>query len=277
MKAEEARKLADDALNDLATALKQGKSEALTAYLAAMGRFHQYSFGNVMLIALQKPDATRVAGFRTWKKLGRFVMKGEKGIVIIAPMIIKPKEMDGNEQKESDGDEDRPILRFKAVYVFDVSQTDGEPLPEFARVGGNPNGHTDRLKALVTTKGITLEYADSLGGPDGLSCNGAIKLRNGLTPAEEFSVLTHELAHEILHKSERRRETTKSVRETEAEAVAFVVCQAIGLENGTAAADYIRLHNGDSDTLGESLDHIQKTAAEIIAAITNERPAGDEQ
>jgi len=204
-------------------------------------------------------------------------MKGEKGIVIIAPMIIKPKEMDGNEQKESDGDEDRPILRFKAVYVFDVSQTDGEPLPEFARVGGNPNGHTDRLKALVTTKGITLEYADSLGGPDGLSCNGAIKLRNGLTPAEEFSVLTHELAHEILHKSERRRETTKSVRETEAEAVAFVVCQAIGLENGTAAADYIRLHNGDSDTLGESLDHIQKTAAEIIAAITNERPAGDEQ
>ncbi len=275
MKAEEARKLADDALNNLAEALKQGKSEALTTYLAAMGRFHQYSFGNVMLIALQKPDATRVAGFRTWKKLRRYVKQGEKGIVIIAPMMIKPKEQDSSEQGDS-RDDDRPMLRFKAVYVFDVSQTDGEPLPEFARVGGNPDGHSDRLKALVTDKGIALEYADSLGGPDGLSCIGIIRLRNGLTPAEEFSVLTHELAHEMLHKSERRKQTTKTIRETEAEAVAFVVCQAIGLETGTAAADYIRLYNGDADTLAESLDHIQKTAAEILAAIINE-PAGDEQ
>jgi antirestriction protein ArdC len=275
MKAEEARKLADDALSNLASALKQGKSEALTAYLAAMGRFHHYSFGNVMLIALQKPDATRVAGFRTWKKLGRYVTKGEKGIVIIAPMMIKPMEQDGSEEVDS-RNEDRPMLRFKAVYVFDVSQTDGEPLPEFARVGGNPDGHTDRLKVLVTAKGITLEYADTLGGPDGVSCIGIIRLRNGLTPAEEFSVLTHELAHEMLHKSERRKETTRTVRETEAEAVAFVVCQAIGLETGTAAADYIRLYNGDAETLAESLDHIQKTAAEILAVVMNES-ARDEQ
>jgi antirestriction protein ArdC len=240
-----------------------------------MARFHQYSFGNVMLIALQKPEATKVAGFRTWKTLGRFVKKGEKGIVIIAPMMIMPKEQDGSDKPDSQ-DEARPLLRFKTVYVFDVSQTDGEPLPEFARVGGNPNGHTERLKVLVTTKGIALEYADSLGGPDGLSCIGTIRLRNGLTPAEEFSVLTHELAHEILHQSDRRKETTKTIRETEAESVAFVVCQAIGLETGTAAADYIRLYNGDADTLAESLDHIQKTAAAILAAIMNES-AGDDQ
>jgi len=80
----------------------------------------------------------------------------------------------------------------------------------------------------------------------------------------------------MLHKNERRRETTKTVRETEAEAVAFVVCQAIGLDTGTAAADYIRLYNGDADTLGESLDAIQKAAAEILAAITNEQTAGEE-
>ncbi len=104
-----------------------------------------------------------------------------------------------------------------------------------------------------------------------------IRLRNGLSPAEEFSELTHELAHELLHKSDRRKETSKTVRETETEAVAFVVCQAIGLKTGTAAADYIRLYNGDADTLGESLDFIQKPAPEIIAAITSEQYGGDEQ
>jgi hypothetical protein len=138
MKAEEAKKLADQALDNLNAALAAGKSDALIAYLAAMGRFHDYSFGNVMLIVMQRPDATHVAGFNTWKTLGRFVKKGEKGIVIIAPMLIKPKD-----NAAASAEKDRTILRFKAVYVFDVSQTDGEPLPEFARVGGNPNGHAD--------------------------------------------------------------------------------------------------------------------------------------
>ena len=259
MKAEEAKKLADAALANLTQALEQGKSDALTAYLAAMGRFHDYSFGNVMLIVSQKPDATRVAGFNSWKQMNRFVKKGEKGIVIIAPMLIKPKEAESEEER---------LLRFKAVYVFDISQTDGEPLPEFARVGGNPNGHTDRLKDLVAAQGITLEYADSLAGAMGLSHGGRIEILSGLTPAEEFAVLAHELAHELLHRGERRKQTSKTVRETEAEAVAFVVCQAIGLDAATQASDYIQLYNGDKDTLAESLDYVQKTAAEIIAAIT---------
>lgn len=263
MKAEQAKKLADDAIENLAAALKAGKSETLTAYLAAMGRFHNYSFGNVMLIVSQKPDATHVAGFNTWRSFDRFVKKGEKGIVIIAPMLIKPKEV-------SNSDEDGRILRFKAVYVFDVSQTDGQPLPEFARVGGNPNGHTDRLKALVTSQGITLEYAESLGGAHGLSHGGRIELLSGLSPAEEFSVLAHELAHEMLHKGDRRTGTSKTVRETEAEAVAFVVSQAIGLETGTATSDYIQLYAGNTETLAGSLDLIQKTAAEIIAAISSD-------
>ena len=272
MKAEQAKKLADDALQSLEDALKQGKSDALTAYLAAMGRNHQYSYGNVMMIATQMPDATRVAGFHTWRKLGRFVKKGEHGIVIIAPMLIKAKEdADAGDTPDSE----RSILRFKAVYVFDVSQTDGEPLPVIARVGGNPNGHTDRLKAHVAARGITLEYAEDLGGPDGLSCGGRIRLLSSLSPAEEFSVLTHELAHEMLHKGERR--SSKTVRETEAEAVAFVVCQAIGLETGSAAADYIQLYDGDQATLADSLDAIQKAAAEIIAAISDEQQPSAEQ
>jgi len=268
MKAEEAKKLADQALDQLAAALQAGKSDALTAYLETMGRFHHYSWGNVMLIVMQRPDATHVAGFNTWKTLGRFVKKGEKGIVVIAPMRIKPKE-----EKPADAGEDRTILRFKAVYVFDVSQTDGEPLAEFARVGGNPNGHTDRLKTLVAEKSITLEYSADIGSAHGLSHGGKITLRPDLSPAEEFSTLTHELAHEMLHRGDRRKSTSKTVRETEAEAVAFVVCQAIGLDLNGAAADYIQLYNGDKNTLAESLGYIQQTAAEILAAITHEQPS----
>ena len=264
MKAEQAKKLADDALATLVTALEQGKSEALTAYLATMSRFHRYSWGNVLLILTQKPDATRVAGFQTWKEFGRFVKQGEHGIVIIAPMIFKPKD----DQPPDDADKDRTILRFRAVYVFDVSQTDGQPLPEMVRVGGNPDGHTDRLKALVSTKGITLEYSADIGRAEGVSLGGKIALRPGLSPAEEFATLAHELAHELLHRGERRKQLSKTARETEAEAVAFVVCQAIGLDAGTASADYIQLYEGDKATLAESLDLIQQTAAEILAAIT---------
>jgi antirestriction protein ArdC len=270
MKAEQARKLTDEALTNLAAALEQGRSEALTTFFAAAARFHEYSFGNVMLITLQKPDATRVAGFNAWKKLKRFVKKGEKGIAIIAPMVIHPRE-----EQAADHAEERTVLRFKAVHVFDVAQTDGEPLPEFACVAGNPDGHTGRLKTLIAAKGIALEYADSLGSAHGLSSNGRIHVRVGLPAAKEFAVLAHELAHEMLHQGTRRRETSQRVRETEAEAVAFVVCRAVGLDTNTAASDYIQLYAGNRDTLAESLDYIQHTAAEIIAAITIEEP-GDQ-
>jgi len=267
MKAEQAKKLADSGIEKLATALEQGRSETLTAYLATMARFHRYSFGNIMLIATQRPDATRVAGFRTWKQLGRFVRKGEKGIVIIAPMLIRKKD-EGSDQ------DDGKILRFKAAYVFDVSQTDGNPLPEPVQVGGNPNGHTDRLKAFVAESSIELVYvsdldaAAQLGAADGASYGGRIILREDLSPAEEFSTLAHELAHELLHRDEDRGKLSKTVRETEAEAVAAVVSQAIGLDVSTAASDYIQLYSGDKETLAKSLDRIQKAAAAIIEAVT---------
>ena len=154
--------------------------------------------------------------------------------------------------------------------MWDVSQTEGEPIPEFARVSGDPGENTGRLKALVESKGIKLQYLDNLRG-DGASMGGTIVVRTGLTPAEEFSVLTHELAHELIHRRiDKGKESRppKTVRETEAEAVAFVVGEAIGLENGTAASDYIQLYRGNAATLGESLQRIQQTASEIIAALT---------
>jgi hypothetical protein len=153
-----------------------------------MARFHHYSFGNCMMIAMQRPDATHVAGFNRWKELGRFVKAGEKGIVIIAPMLFRKKASDGDPATTDEQDAEK-LLRFKAVYVFDVNQTDGQPLPELHRVGGNPNGHTDRLKDFIAKNTIALEYSDDIGSADGVSKGGKIVIRPDLTPAEEFSVL----------------------------------------------------------------------------------------
>ena len=174
MRAEQAKKTADQALEQLADALTHGKSEALTRYLAMLAKLHRYSFGNVLMILSQKPDATHVAGFHTWRQMGCFVRKGEKGIVIIAPMTIKQKE---STAKQSDpGEVDKPILRFRGVHVFDVSQTDGEPLPETASVNGDPRDNTDRLKSLIAERGTTLGDDDVPHGDLGVSHDGRISI-----------------------------------------------------------------------------------------------------
>ena len=144
------------------------------------------------------------------------------------------------------------------------------PLPDHATVNGDPAGYTDRLKAVVAERGIELTYSNELGSFEGMSAGGRITLRTGLSPAEEFSMLAHELAHEVLHHSDNGQRPAKSVRETEAEAVAFVVCHAIGLDTNTAAGDYIQLYAGNKETLAASLDRIQHTSTGIITAILND-------
>lgn len=250
------------ALAELNEALRKGKSETLIRYLAMLARFHRYSYGNVLLIASQRPEATHVAGFHTWKKLGRFVKKGEKGILILAPITFRRSKV-GGEEATDEAEDTEAVLRFRGVYVFDVGQTDGEPLPAPAEVAGDPDACLSRLRQAVTARGISLDYDELPGGAEGMSRGGRISLRPGLAPAEEFSVLVHELAHEILHQGTEKR-PTKVVRETEAEAVAFVVCHAIGLDTGTAASDYIQLYSGNTAQLARSFDRIQRAAAEII-------------
>jgi antirestriction protein ArdC len=262
MTTDQAKKLSEEALNRLVEALDRGRSDALKAYLSVMSRFHRYSWGNCLLIYSQRPNATHVAGFHAWLKLGRHVRKGERGIVILAPMVGRKRRDD-----ELTEDERTRVFGFRAAHVFDVSQTEGDPLPEFATVTGDPGDHTARLASFVATRGIVLEYSDRIAPAKGMSAGGKITLLPDLTPAEHFSVLVHETAHELLHKAERRSETTHTVRETEAEAVAFVVSGAIGLDTGSAASDYIQLHRGDKTTLAESLALVQQTAAEILHAI----------
>ena len=270
MKLEEINNRTKDAVNHLVEALESGQSEVLTQYLSAMGRFHNYSFGNIMLIARQKPDATNVAGLRTWNSLGRFVKRGEKGILILAPMIGRKKTDSAAEATEDAKQPQAQLYGFRAVYVFDINQTEGKDLPTLTEVQGDVSGYRERLVKFVESQGITLNYSDKIAPAKGLSHGGKITLLSGMQPAEEFSTLAHEIAHEMLHRGDRRTLTTKQVRETEAEAVAFVVCQSVGLQTGTTSADYIQLWHGDANLLRESLEAVQQTAAVILGGIAPE-------
>lgn len=248
----------------LVAQLQAGKSEALTAYLTTMARFHSYSFGNQMLIARQKPTATQVAGFHKWLEMRRYVRKGEKGIAILAPMVVK------RDREETDGtSESGPrLIGFKVVYVFDLAQTDGEPLPDFDLVPqGDPGTLTAKLIAQIEASGIPVTFDASISPARGLCTLTDIKLLPDLAPAEQFSTLAHEYGHARLHRGERRKEITKTIRETEAEAVSFIVATACGLDCGTLASDYIQMCDGNTETLIESLQQVQGAASEILSAL----------
>jgi antirestriction protein ArdC len=264
MRVEQATQVASKAIEQLGQALASGQSGALKQYLGAIARFHRYSWHNVMLIATQKPAATHVAGFNTWHKLGRFVKKGEKGITILAP-AVRHKAEDAERTDESS-----TTVGFRAAYVFDISQTDGRELPEIGRVSGDPRDYRERLGKFVAAQGIALEYSEAIAPARGVSSGGTITLFPGLSPAEEFATLAHEVAHEMMHREERRTSTTKCIRETEAEAVAFVVCSAVGLDTGTAAQDYIGLYGGDATLLAESLQYVQQASSQILNAIAGD-------
>jgi hypothetical protein len=225
----------------------------------AMARFHRYSFNNVCLIASQRPTATRVAGFHAWRSLNRFVRKGEKGIVILAPIVVR-------RQREHTDDDSKQVAGFRAAYVFDVAQTDGEPLPDTTTAAGDPGRRTSDLRSAIAAQGIAIEDVDDLDGALGTSAGGRIQVLKHLAPAEEFVVLVHEFAHELLHRA-ADRPASRDIRELEAESVAFVVGDAVGLQVGDAARDYIHLYRGDRDGLLSSLDRIRSTASTILSAL----------
>ena len=283
------QELITSSIQALAQALEAGHSEVLSSYLKAMGRFHHYSFTNIMLIATQKPTASHVAGIRTWNQLGRRVRKGEKGILIFAPLVgwkRKPEEAKptrgrkkNTEAQPTEAERVSYLLGFRGVYVWDIEQTEGEPLPELSNtVQGDVSEALPRLIEFVEAQQIKLEFSDKISPSRGMSYGGLIRVLPEMQPTETLSTLIHELAHEMLHKAERRTMTTKTVRETEAEAVAFVVCNALGLEPGTGSVDYIQLYHGDAKLLQESLEVVQRTASVILGAISpreeaNQTPA----
>jgi hypothetical protein len=140
-------------------------------------------------------------------------------------------------------------------------------LPDIGSVNGDPREYRERLTKLVAQQGIALDCSEDIAPPRGVSAGGKITLLPGQSPAEEFATPAHELAHEMMHRTERRSATSKRIRETEAEAVAYVVCSAIGLDTGTAEQDYIGLYGGDAKLLAESLEYVQQASSQILNAI----------
>jgi antirestriction protein ArdC len=274
MTQQEARKAIDRALETLGRDLEEGHSEAMLQYLATMRRFRQsYSWGNTLLIWTQRPDAVRVAGFHTWKGAGRSVRKGEKGIQILAPCVSRRKETE-------DEEDTRTVRSFRAVYVFDVSQPTGEPLPEPPRVTGDPGDYFETMEAFVTEElCVRIEYPASLGRAHGRCRSGLIEVVASLPTAHKLSVLVHETAHHILHinaPEEVRKD--KTLVELQAEATAHVVCQTLGLDTNHAGADYIALWGGSRDKLRQSLSAIHQAAGVILSGLqVDERNEPDER
>jgi hypothetical protein len=189
--------------------------------------------------AFQRPDATRVAGLYAWNQLDRRVIKGEKGIRILAPIIGLKRKKDEVKDKDNSKPNGRVLVGFRNVYVFDLAQTEGEELPAFREMSGTVGENRERLVSFIKEQGIELVFTEKIAPALGISYGGRIAIMPGQSEAEEFSTLVHELAHEMLHKADRRTTTTKVVKETEAEAVAFVISKAVGLETGSASADYV--------------------------------------
>lgn len=268
-------------VDSLAHAIEGGQQDALASYLGVMARFYTYSARNVLLIAAQRPDATHIEGVRSWNELGRFVRPGEKGIFIFAPAIAiknQPQQENGNGNgKKSKGkkspepaQQERHLLGFRGVWVFDISQTGGDEQPE-SRKAVDTNEALPKLASFAENQSMSLEYADWLGSKKASSYRGTIRLLPNMEPNEAFPLLLHEVASQLLYAIQRRTFVTKAMHQQESKAVCYVVAKALGLDNA-AFAD-CQLYYGDSRLLGESLEVVHRTAARILGTLTPEGSA----
>lgn len=251
------------------------ESDKWTSYLKVQARFHKYSPFNTWCILWSKPDATRVAGYHTWPKFKRFVKRDEKGIPILAPVSY------GKRTKDEDGEDvTRQAVGFKVVYVFDVAQTDGEPLPEIAAdLAGDDSTNLDKLVSVAGCWGMSVQYEDMAISTKGYvrqNFDGIVHLNNRTSPAQQAKTLAHELAHTILHVkgAEDLAEPgsdTYQIGELEAESTAFVVLNALGVDTASYSFGYLAVWAGaDPDKLSgiikASAKRIQKAADKMITA-----------
>ena len=236
------------------------------AYLDSQSKFHSYSFGNALLIGIQNPDATRVAGYNKWKEVGRQVRKGEHGIAILAPIIRTKKDEGGDKEKDH-----KYVAGFTSATVFDVNQTDGEPLPEIAPLltGVAPEGQFGGLSEVAGEFGFRVEKRELTGGTNGY-CSPSEKLivvesRND--EVQQVKTLAHELGHALLH--EEGNDLPREHKEIEAESVAYVVSQALGIDSGGYSFGYLTSWgHGDPEAVEKQLkssgQRIQKASHQII-------------
>jgi hypothetical protein len=184
-------------INTLATMTdRTAKSELFKTWLRAVSRFHHYSFNNQLLVLLQRPQAERVAGFHTWKSLGRNVKKGAKGIAILAPCVRKHAVEEAGKQRTGEKVSEMRLCGFRVTHVFDIADTEGKPLPELehrAQAGGETL--LPRLESAAAAMGITLEYREETGSANGWSEGGKVVVNATLSTAAKCGTLAHELAH----------------------------------------------------------------------------------
>jgi antirestriction protein ArdC len=246
-------------------------SDGWKAWLDSRARFHSYSLGNTMLIGFQRPDATLVAGFRAWQGMGRQVRKGEKGIAILAPMVRKIEA--STSETGTSSDEERRVVGFRTVYVFDVAQTDGDQLPEAPvslPVGGRQADYM-ALQDLADAEHLTVTTEDMAGGKNGELNRESWTITLGTqlfqtgTPAARIKTLTHELAHWFdLGPGESVLE--RDAAEIVAEAVAYIVGQRLGLDTSSYSAGYVASWaRGDSTRLHALAERIDQAARPILA------------
>lgn len=263
-------------IDEVLKRLKEGVSDIQESgnfkqFLLTMSKFHDYSIGNLILIMVQKPEATRVAGFKTWKDLGRWVKKGEKGIAILAP-CMPPKgqkpEPKGNDDEEKEI-EVSPIY-FKVVHVFDISQTDGEPLPEFdvPSLTGEANEELfENMMSLARMQRLDVSF-ESRPHQDpaikGTYSGKSIWVRPEETRAQQLKTLLHEVAH---YYSENVFRIPRRDAETIAESVAFTVGAHFGFDSGTRSFSYVALWAEDKKVLEANLAAIRKVSTKMFDAL----------
>ena len=282
-------------VQELTDKLEQGlqdlfNSDSYRNYLSTMSKFHNYSFNNTLLIAMQKPDATLVAGYKAWQKnFERHVNKGEKAIRILAPAPYKIKEerdkidpvtqellldKDGNPQKE---EVEITIPAFRAVSVFDVAQTDGKPIPELAakELLSDVEGYQDMIHAVEAISPVPIELEEIAGDSKGYYDREAkrIAVQENMSESQTLKTMIHEVAHSKLHSKEVEQDEQmrkdRNTKEVEAESVAYTVCQHFGIDTSDYSFGYIAGWSSGRDTkeLRSSMDTIRRTASELITGI----------
>lgn len=245
-------------------------SEGWTTYLNFASKFHAYSANNLMLILIQRPDATQVASYRKWQELGRQVRKGEHSIGIFAPMTRTRTD-------EATGDRKTWVSGFKVVSVFDVSQTDGDPLPEdparpVLLEGDAPQGLLDSLTAIVTGHGYSLRFGPTERGENGYTrpSDKVVQVTEGLSPAQTVKTLAHEIAHMLLHVDEdvlnAEALAHRGVAEVEAESTAHLVMAEHGVATDAYTLPYVAgWSDGKPEVVAKTADRVVKTARTILA------------
>ncbi|MBS7306464.1 MAG: DUF3849 domain-containing protein [Eubacteriales bacterium] len=284
-------------VREITDKLEQGikelfESEKFKEYLTTMSKFYNYSFNNTLLIAMQKPDATLIAGYTSWQRnFDRHVMKGEKGIKILAPAPYKAQEerekIDPATQKPMLDADGKPVTEtvevmrpaFKVVSVFDVSQTDGKELPDITvdELTGSVENYAAFFEALKQESPVPISFEDIPGGAKGYfsHAENRIAIQEGMSEIQTVKTAIHEIAHAKLHaikpdeKVAPEERKDRHTKEVEAESVAYTVCQRYGIETSDYSFGYIAGWSSDKETkeLKGSLETIRSTAAEMIESI----------